>query len=187
MAIVYADADAESRSILDEVIKSHFPEIAVLSDPLVIDLRMAEEETDDDAGDGDGYAAPVVKRYGVGVPAKIAVVGPVERSRGGPDLRIIVDMARWREADEDACRGMLFSELNRVTMKRDKEGGLKRDPYGRPMIKLRPYDWVLAGFRETVRVFGDASPERRDLDRVEAMLSQKSLPFVADAADEDAA
>lgn len=177
MGIVYSDAEEEDRTLLRGVVGQYFPELSVLSCELVIDLRMAKAQGDDEE-ESDKSA---VKRHGFPVPAKVAVVGPVERSRGGPDVRVVVDESRWAEMGEEARKACLFSELNRIQPRRDKHGALKLDPYDRPMIRLRPYDYCVAGYVESVRTFGDESVERRELDEVEESLRQLGLPFEAAA------
>jgi hypothetical protein len=172
MATTYSAADDEATELLRAVIEEHFTELARLEPPLEIDVLMAA------AGGDDESEKPAVTRFGFGVAAKVSVVGPVERSKGGADVRVVIDEARWQEADEQGRRAMLFGELMRVEPKRDRSGALKRDAYDRPVVRLRPYDWCVAGYRESVRVWGDFAVERRELNAVEDSLRQQDLPFI---------
>lgn len=173
MATEWHDPDQEDISLLAQTISEYFPEISGLPVPLVIDIRMAVND--------DKKGAPALKRNGHRCAAKIEIVKAEERSKGGPDIRLKIDKKHWLTCDDESEKAAtLHSELMRLVPKYDGDtGSPKLDSYGRPDVKLRPYDWSLAGFAETIRVFEKSAPERQAIDRVEISLQQMVLPFAA--------
>jgi hypothetical protein len=170
VATTYHDPTPWTTELLRSVIEEYFLNLAVLEPALVVDIRMA---TSDKPG------TPAVKHHGHECFATIEIVKPKERSRGGPDLRITIDREKWDDAGEETRTAVLHHELSHCVPQMEKDSDiLKLDPYGRPVVKLRPDDWCLTGFRETVCIFGDASIEKQSLARVEEMLRQPDLPFM---------
>lgn len=170
MATTYHDPDEETTELLESVIEEYFAvELAALEPALNIDIRMAVS---------DKPGVPSVKHHGHECFATIEIVKAKERSRGGPDLRLTIDKRKWQAARTEMRTAVLHHELNHVVPQMEKDSDvLKLDPYGRPVVKLRPDDWCLTGFRETVRIFGEDAVERQCLDRVEESLRQMGLPF----------
>jgi hypothetical protein len=90
----------------------------------------------------------------------------------------------WQRPPRETRRALLHHETSHIVPRYDKDSGsLLLDPYGRPVVKLKPDDWMLTGFVETVRVFGEKAMERRALNCVEESLSQTSFKFDEDDAD----
>jgi hypothetical protein len=168
MPTEYDKADADALAMLAGLVEEYFPGIHGLPVPLRIEVLMAS------AADG----GPALKRMGHGCAGKIAIVRPEERATGGPDVRIMIAAAIWRDADDDGRRALLHHEVNHIVPRLDKGTGRPMlDPYGRPVVKLRRDDWLLTGFRATVELFGADAMERRALDAVEESLRQQTLDF----------
>ncbi len=174
MSIEFREADQSVHDLLGAVLAEYFPELDGMEPSLVVDIRMAVD------GEGKGKR---LKHHGHHVAAMIKVVSQEERSAGGADVRIKIDQASWDERSHREQTALLWHELNHVIPKQHTETGLLvLDPYGRPKIMLRKDDWMLTGFIEAVRIFGEDSIERQSLEAVAAKLSQLELPFAPDVA-----
>jgi hypothetical protein len=183
MPTEYRSADPDVHDLLDDVIDQFFPELSRLDPPLAFDIRMATA-TQGGKGKGKGKDKPAVKLHGHARAATIEIIRPKERSAGGADLRLTIDEVRWGKSDGETRRALLHHETSHIVPRYDKDSGsLLLDPYGRPVVKLKPDDWMLTGFVETVRVFGEKAMERRALNCVEESLSQTSFKFDEDDAD----
>lgn len=170
--IEYLEADQEVHDLLHRVMAEYFPGLANMEPVLVVDIRMAV----DDKGKR-------LRHHGHPVGAMIKVVSQEERAAGGADVRVVIDRRSWVDRNERQRTALLHHELTHVKPKRNKKTFLLvLDPYGRPKIGMRLDDWMLTGFVETARIFGEDSIERRSLEVVAATLSQMELPFAPESA-----
>jgi hypothetical protein len=173
-ALRYDDADEEAYELLRSVIDERFPEIrdCPCQDGFRVALRMADN--------GGLVFESALKEHGHGVPSLIKKSKPEERTAGGPDVYILIDLNRWQERGENGRKAILAHELCRVEFKRDKEGGLNLDPYERPVVKLTPGDWVLTGFRQVVEWYGEDAVEYQAIQKVVTLIRdlQLGLPFM---------
>lgn len=78
--------------------------------------------------------------------AKVKVIKDEERSRGGPDVRIVLDHKRWSALGHPSQEATLAHELYHLELVEDGDGGFERDAYDRPVVKTIPDDWLLNGF-----------------------------------------
>lgn len=110
-----------------------------------------------------------------GALACIKIVGPEERARGGPDVRILVDFAAYSRLEDVSKEAMYAHELYHIIIAKDKEGETRLDPYHRPVIRLKPDDWYIMGFKEVADWYGAASIERRSFAMLDRALFHQTL------------
>lgn len=171
MATTYCEAKRPVYDLMREVIATYFPTLEKLDPPLEIAVEMATAE--------DG---PALKRLGSVVAARIKIVSGEDRAMGGPDLKILIDEHVWGNEPEEGQKALLAHELYHIEPQYDGdpetgEQELKLDAYGRPVVKLKPDDWMLTGFYRVAEWFGPRSFERRGIGAVADRLRQAPLPF----------
>jgi hypothetical protein len=170
MAVQYLDDDGMVRDVMDRIVAGYFTDLATLDPPLNIDIRLAV---------ADDPEEPAVKHRGHPCAATVELIRPKEKSRTGLDARITVDKRLWLDSDDEENAATIWHELRHLEPLYDKHGILRLDAYRRPKLKLRLDDWMLTGFRECVRIFGEKSREMQSLRRVREMLSQRDFDFVS--------
>ena len=173
MATTYAIAGDDVLAVMRRVIDAH-DVFADIGKHVNIEVLMAW---------ADGGAA--VKLHGDRAAAKIKVVGGEERSRGGPDVRIVIDARMFGEMSPRTRMALFAHELYHIELQRHLDGSIKVDAYDRPIIKLIDDDWCINGFQRVAEWYGDASLEVQSYRAVGEMLAQGSLPFGASAEDDD--
>lgn len=99
---------------------------------------------------------PALTENGHPVRAKVTVTNLKDRVSGMPDVRIEVDGPFWADADttEEIKLELLDSQLQRLEVKRDKESHIVTDDHGRPVLRRKKYDYVVAGFDSIIRRHG---------------------------------
>ncbi|MEK9735794.1 MAG: putative metallopeptidase [Candidatus Nanopelagicales bacterium] len=173
MATTYVMASEDVLAVMRRVIDVH-DVFADIGKHVNIEVLMAW---------ADSGAA--VKLHGDRVAAKIKVVGGEERSRGGPDVRIVIDAKTFGKMSPRTRMALFAHELYHIQVQRQLGGLIKVDAYDRPIIKLIDDDWCINGFQRVAEWYGDASVEVQAYKRVGEVLGQGTLPFGASAEDDD--
>ena len=165
MATVYKIADEDVLAVMRRVIDDHgiFAEIG---ENVRTEVLMAWSDK----------GSPL-KHHGATAAAKIRVVDGEERSRGGPDVRILIDAGRFASMSPRSQEALFAHELYHLRLQRHLDGSVKVDPYGRPVIKMIDDDWCINGFQRVAEWYGDASIEVQAHRGVGEMLGQTALPF----------
>ena len=165
MATVYKIADEDVLAVMRRVINDHgiFAEIG---EHVRIEVLMAWSDK----------GAPL-KHGGATAAAKIRVVDGEERSRGGPDVRILIDAGLFATMSPRTQEALFAHELYHLRLQRHLDGSVKVDPYSRPVIKMIDDDWCINGFQRVAEWYGDASIEVQAHRGVGELLSQTALPF----------
>ncbi len=111
-------------------------------------------------------------RWG-GCPAvwKTKVVGGEERSRGGPDVRILLDERRFNHQSGLEQEATLFSALYGLTWSK------KLDAYKRPKFRLEVFNIHVTGFIQAYQEYGRHSLESRSYEVLKNAFSQLLLSF----------
>lgn len=122
---------------------------------------------------------PPLKHHGDTAAAKIRVVDGEERSRGGPDVRILIDADRFAAMPPRTREALFAHELYHLRIQRHLDGSVKTDPYGRPVINMIADDWCINGFQQVAQWYGGASVEMRSYRVLGEVLGQVALPFQA--------
>jgi hypothetical protein len=152
---------------MDEVINEHFSNLKAIEPELSITILMAVNPR-----------GAAIKHAGCPANAKIKIVGPEERSNGGPDLRILIDSWKWQDLSDRSQAALLHHELTHIAPQRvRKSGQLKLDPYGRPVVRLKPDDWMITVFKTTVQAYGTDALEHRLITLAYEATRQIVLPF----------
>lgn len=113
-----------------------------------------------------------------GALARIKVVGAEERSRGGPDCRILLDLYQYQDLENDIQREAVFAhELFHIEMTRNKKGVVKRDDYDRPRFKMKKDHWYITGFHQVWSHYRENSIEQLSYDRMTEAFELTSLQF----------
>lgn len=167
MPISYERCDESVEHLLQELIKKfHSPlkEAAV-----TFDLTFAskfDKET--------GEMLPAIKLHGVYASAKVRITTLEDRSRGVPDVKIVIDRGVWANAPAQTKAAILDHELTHVALK--DEGG--HDDLGRPKLRLREHDWMTWGFDRIAERYKDFAPEVQGARDLVERLKQMSFSFV---------
>lgn len=165
MATVYTQADEDVLDVMRRVIAAHdmFDEIG---EHVKIEVLTAWAANGVPLRHGGDRAA-----------AKIRVIDGEERSRGGPDVRILIDADLFAGMSPRTREALFAHEIYHLRLQRHLDGSIKTDPYGRPVIKMIDDDWCINGFQRVAEWYGDASIEVRSYRQVGEMLAQMSLPL----------
>lgn len=107
-----------------------------------------------------------MKRSGYPIDAKVGVTSLQDRARGIADAKLMVDGYEWNKATDRQRLALIDHELEHLdlapvkpTKKEPNLTGNKRDDLGRPVLKVRPHDWQLAGFKTVAERHGEHSHE----------------------------
>jgi hypothetical protein len=173
MPVEFAPAEPDVVGRMNDALAKRFPQLE--DEELNIEVLAA---THPDGG-------PAVKHHGSPALAVIKVVKPEERSTGGPDLRIVVDLARYAKLNRRSQEALFAHELFHVQVAKTKQGKTKRDPYGRPVTRLRPDDWSITGFKEVADWYGEDSIEHRSYRVLGEALRQSLFEFFSRDPDAD--
>lgn len=108
----------------------------------------------------DPEGAPSVKVSGIEKFGKVITFSADKRAAGAPDMRIVIDTAKWENATleerEAALDGLLQSK---EVCTFEESGEVKRDKAGRPKLKNRKYDLIVQGYTRVAEEHGLASQE----------------------------
>lgn len=177
MATIYGKPPTEARAMLDSLIDRKFPELKKAG--VTVEMVWARSTND----------KPPVKHHGATAAATIKIMPLADRVLGSCDARITVDGDAWAKWSMRRRESVLFHELNhpipQYHKKGEHEGELKRDDHGRPVIKNRPDDWSITGFRATVREYGKESIEYQSFENLRAVFSQLHFDWTDDQATAD--
>jgi hypothetical protein len=104
---------------------------------------------------------PAIKYAGYPVAACIGVPPAWARVLAECDAVLEIDAHRWEELTDLHHRALIDHELQHLDIAVDKHGNTRRHFDGRPVLRTRPDDWVLSGFRAVVERHGPAALEVR--------------------------
>lgn len=170
MAKKYKQADKATKKMLEVLMAEHHSE---LTDAEVSVDVLLVFETEDDPED----RTVVLRRHGHPVDAVISLTNTAMRTLGRADAVLFLDSAVWGKAVDEDRRGILDHQLQRLELRRDKNGDVKLDEAGRPKLRLRLEDWAIAGFHAVVRRNGEHAPE---VHAVRACRDEKSGQYFWD-------
>lgn len=166
MATIFGKVGPDVQQIWADVLEEFEPDLHSAS--LTADLLYAESDNDN----------PAIRVHGDPAEACIKVNGLDQRVRGLADVLVKIDKTNWDLLDEEERRALLWHEAHHVELKRDKQtNAVMLDDHGRPKVKLRRHDATLGLFRCVLDKFADKSPEHRQIEEMNATLSQKVFQF----------
>lgn len=128
------------------------------------------------AYDRHGEAIPAIKISGQAVIAKIKIVSLEDRVRGLGDAKLLIDANRWERMGHNARLALLDHELEHLEIKGDD-----LDDAGRPKLKIRHHDYMVAGFDAVAKRQGENSIEVQGAAALRERFAQLLLPFPGDS------
>ena len=168
----YRLPDPEHLAVLDDVLRTIHPRLADAG--VTVGLLLAHAKCNKD-GEVTG---PALKLHGVPCLALVRVSKLRDRIRGIADAVVDVDNDVWDSHTAEQKRSLMSHELEHiVVVENGKTGAPETDDAGRPKLKLRPHDFEIGGFWNTVERFGIDAHESlayRDLHR---KFVQQSFPW----------
>jgi hypothetical protein len=178
MPKTYLPAPPDALKMLDEIIREHYPHVPLLRSPLSINLRfvLADEESD----------APALSKGGWPCEALCIKVPTRMRAAGAADVIIEVDAEAWQGLDGKGRFALLHHEVHHIELVDledhcDEDGEVsytcKLDPLNRPVVKLRRHDYECGGFARIHEIYGEESPEARQMTYAHSRLEQQVFPF----------
>lgn len=101
--------------------------------------------------DKEDQPIPCLKHGGYMAAATIKVNGLSDRQEGKKDATITIDEYTWQELSEAKRIAVLHHELYHLDLVTNaKDGSLKRDDLGRPLLKLKLHDIHIGGFQYVI-------------------------------------
>lgn len=154
MAKKYKAADKATKKLVENLIEANHEG---LSDAEVTVDVLLVIETEDDPED----RTVVLRRHGHPAEADVRITSAEMRTLGRSDVLLKLDSAVWGKADDADRRGIVDHQLQRLEVRRDKDGNVKLDEHGRPKLRIIREDWFVSGFHAVVRRNGAHAPEVR--------------------------
>lgn len=157
-------APDRANRIIRETIDQWFPDLVEAN--VRVGAVFAYPALDKD-GDPKG---PAMKKDGRQVLSKIKTTGEEDRAAGAPDVTITLDAKEWeRLEDEHDAREQLAAfvgdRLEGIVVEREETPGMPRtiktNDQGRPKLHIKPYDYVVHGWRGSTVKFGARSPAKK--------------------------
>jgi len=145
--------------VLLAAVETYRPDLKAIK--LTIDTVICENVTDE-----DGTTGPAVKMHGTPVAARIAVNSTILRAQGLADALILVDGHRWKEMAEAERLSLMHDMIAGIMVSVDDDGQTETDDQGRPKIKIKPFDYRIAGYAEVAKAHGTNSHEVIEYNQV---------------------
>lgn len=156
MPTIYEVCDASVKDLVKKISKKFHPG--------TIEAEVSVECIFADAGfDKKNNPKPAVKLHGLPCFAIIKKSSVEQRAQGMSDATIIIDQHKWDKLSEPERMALIDHELEHISVQREDNGAIKTDEAGRPVIKLKPHDWELSGFRAIAERHKEAALEVQEL------------------------
>lgn len=152
MPKTFTKADAEVVEVMNDALRQYHTDLVEAG--LRIGVVMVRPATDE-VGVPTG---PALRFGGAAATACIKKVSPKDRVLKPYDAEIQIDEMRWDDMTDQQRLAVMDHELQHIELQYD-DGVLRTDDDGRPVLKMRPDDWVLTGFEAVVRRHGEAALE----------------------------
>lgn len=123
--------------------------------------------------------APSIMHNGWPAKALVRINNLRDRVAGLADVTILLDGENWEEWSEEHQRAILDHELFHILVCRNQAGAIRYDDANRPKLRLKPHDFVVAGFHEMARRHGEDSAEVMHLGEVLKVWNQGVFRFAA--------
>lgn len=156
MATRYEECSGEIYKMADILVRRGHPDLAAANAQLTLVFAYNEE-------------TPPIISNGYPAIAQIKKTNLLNRVCGLKDAIIIIDGKKWAEWSEERRRAVLDGELYRLEVQRDKEGAIKEDDAGRPVLALKTPDFKIEGFDEMVRRHG---PEAIEAEAITTIINK---------------
>ena len=172
MAIRYDFLEADDVDLIEEALTAYHPRLISLN--CTVRAIMAEKLNRDEE------MVPCLKGYGgVFALAKISVIKPRGKIFVKHDAEIVICKASWTPLNRAQKLAVLDHELTHLEPNLDKEGHPIIDEDGRPLMKLRPDDFIVWGFHSIIAKHKENSMEG---PAVRMLATHVEQDFARDAA-----
>ena len=169
----YTPAPEEVHARCVALIKRFHPDLVSVG--IRLDILFAQTDAE------DGHS---VKLNGYPCQAVVSILGPKERAKEQGDAQIIIDEENYHDLTEEEQDALLDHELYHLEVVKDQHGRPKRDPYGRPKLKMRLHDVQFGWFEEIARRHKQASGEVKQATQLYGLHRQTYFDFVDDTRSE---
>lgn len=169
-----ADKHHEAHALIESIVADHYPDLEEA------DLRIGVLLAFPKMGVG-----PALKHHGYPAVALTKGTSHEDRVAGKPDVIIKIDANRWALLSEEERAALIDHELNHIVPQRDKEGVIKEDDQGRPLVKMRLHDAEIGVFFDVIKRHGSASLDAQVCQSLHRELVQ--LEFYFEATDAEVA
>ncbi len=154
---IYCRATEEQEVTLQAVVSEHHDRLSMAG--VTIDLLEARSELDEEGEPN----APALRHGGYPALAIARVVSHRDRVKGCADASIEIDGHWWEEASVQERKALVDHELCHLeVVYEDLEQEIpKRDPGGRPKLRIRKHDRQYGWFDEVAARWGKDSQEHQ--------------------------
>ncbi len=126
-----------------------------------------------------------VKLHGYPCAATVKIVGLEQRVLGVEDALLEIDARAWADLTDESRDALIDHELHHLVPQFDKDGDLKSDDHGRPVLKMRLHTWQLGGFDVIAGRHGPAALEVQAFRAVSTAFHQQLFRRSDDSAPAD--
>lgn len=154
-SISYKYEPEDVRAVLAEALRRFHTRLVDLD--LRVNVLKAYKE------DEEGNSIPAVKLHGHPASAVARKFDLKKRIQTEFDVEILVDGLSWDSLPERQRLALIDHELTHFEVAKDKDGRVKIDDIGRPIIKMRLDDYCLTGFLEVCQRHGDFALEAKSI------------------------
>lgn len=171
----YEKCSNNVRSLLGEIVDSHYPELADAK--VTIDLLFVFD-------DSEKVTVPpkaALKHHGWPALAVVSITKLKDRVRGCKDALIVIDGDRWESLTQAERRALLDHELCHLQLQ-IRGGELLKDSAGRPKLKIRPHDFEIGGFHTVINRYQESALELQALATAAEVHGQLTFNFERDQA-----
>lgn len=151
MPVTYQRARDNVEGIVDELIDLYHAHLKEVD--LSVGVRFAFPDAEEEEEPG-----PAVKWNGFPCLFSVKKVPLEYRMWGVRDVVITVDHSQWEDMGDDRQRAALDEALSYVAVAKDKDGNVKSDDCGRPVLKINLPSWFLTGNVAVLSRHGEAAP-----------------------------
>lgn len=159
----YQTAGELETAFLQRVIKTFHKEL--VDAKVVVSMQFVESP--------DG--APSVKVRGFECFGKVVTPSADYRAAGSPDMRLVIDRAKWDNATVDEQEAALDSLLEQREVCTTEKGEILRDKAGHPKLKKRKPDVFVEGYARVAEEHGNAAIECKQFAAVSGVFAQMKL------------
>lgn len=160
MPRTYEVASENISRAIEGLMTTYHPALASHGVTLTVLLAHASRDAN---GDPSGAA---IELNGYPCHATIKIVSLKDRVAGKGDAELVIDGDELDTWSNEQFAAIIDHELTHLKVMTDKQGNLKRDDIGRPVLKIRKHDHQYGWFEEVIERHGDNSFELQQLAAV---------------------
>lgn len=138
---------------------------------LTVDILLAHAERDAN----DDPVGPALKHHDYECCATIKIMPLKDRVAGRSDTELLLDGDNFDTWPEDQLRAILDHELTHIELQVDDHGHVKRDDFGRPLLRIRKHDRQFGWFDCVARRHGMNSIEMQQATQITSVAELRQL------------